>query len=114
MVVFAWIVAGALVGGAASALGGTTSRAAFTLNVAAGIAGVLLGGWLLGVLTGASAFDWGVLGIGSLLVSLLGASILLTVPHVVRAAAEDGTAQRHRGASTGADISRIGNRQHSE
>jgi uncharacterized membrane protein YeaQ/YmgE (transglycosylase-associated protein family) len=107
MVVFAWIVAGALLGAAASALNGTAGRADFALNVAAGIAGVLLGGWLLGVLTGASAFDWGVLGMGSLLVSLLGASILLIVPHVVRvvrAAAEAGTPQRHRGASTRPEI----------
>ena len=95
MVIVAWIVAGALLGGAASALNGSNGRAAFALNVAVGIAGVMLGGWLLGVLIGAAAFGPGVFGLGSLLVSLMGASVLLTVPHVFRRAGETG----HRDAT---------------
>lgn len=70
-----WIVAGALLGGAAGALVGGRGR--FALNVATGVTGVLFGGWLLGMLIGASAFGADGFGIGSLLVSLLGASILL-------------------------------------
>lgn len=97
MVVFAWIVAGALLGGAASALNGSTGRAAFALNVAVGIAGVMLGGWLLGVLIGAAAFGPGVFGLGSLLISLMAASVMLTVPHVFRTAGDDG--QRHATAA---------------
>ena len=102
MVVFAWVVAGALLGGAAGALDGTTGRAAFALNVAAGVAGVLLGGWLLGVLTGGSPFVGGTLGLGSLVVSLMGASVLLIVPHVVRVAggAGDSLASEIRGLET--------------
>ena len=96
MVVVTWIFAGALLGGAASALDGSTGRAAFARNVAVGIAGVMLGGWLLGVLIGAAAFDPGVFGLGSLLVSLMGASVLLTVPHVFRTAGDAG----HRHATT--------------
>ena len=38
-----WIVAGALLGGAASALAGTGNRSGFTLNVAVGIGGVMFG-----------------------------------------------------------------------
>lgn len=76
-----WIVAGALLGGAASALAGTGDRTGFTLNVAVGIGGVMFGGWLLGLLIGASAFEPGEFGLGSLLVSLLGAAVLLAVLH---------------------------------
>ena len=83
MVFLAWIIAGALLGGAACAFNGTSCYRTFALNVAAGIAGVLLAGWLLGLLIGASAFGPGAFGVGSLLVSLLGASVLQTIPHVV-------------------------------
>jgi uncharacterized membrane protein YeaQ/YmgE (transglycosylase-associated protein family) len=76
-----WIVAGALLGGAASALAGIGDRRGFSLNVAVGIAGVMFGGWLLGLLIGASAFEPGEFGLGSFLVSLLGAAVLLAVLH---------------------------------
>lgn len=79
-----WIVAGALLGGAASALSGIGDRRGFALNVATGIAGVMFGGWLLGMVIGASAFDPGEFSLGSLLVSLLGASVMLTALHELR------------------------------
>jgi uncharacterized membrane protein YeaQ/YmgE (transglycosylase-associated protein family) len=101
MVVVTWIFAGALPGGAASALDGSAGRAAFARNVAVGIAGVMLGGWLLGVLIGAAAFDPGVFGLGSLLVSLMAASVLLTLPHVFRTAGDAGRLHAPHGASTG-------------
>jgi len=79
-----WIVTGALLGGAASALGGSRDRGGFTVNIATGIAGVMFGGWLLGMLIGASAFEPGEFSLGGLLVSLLGAAVLLGVLHQIR------------------------------
>jgi uncharacterized membrane protein YeaQ/YmgE (transglycosylase-associated protein family) len=76
-----WIVAGALLGGAASALARTGGRRGFAVNVATGIAGVMTGGWLLGMLIGASAFEPGAFSLGCLLVSLLGAAVLVGVLH---------------------------------
>lgn len=79
-----WIAAGALLGGAAGALTGIGDRRGFCLNIATGIAGVMLGGWFLGKLIGASAFDPGAFSLGSLLVSLLAAAALLACLHEVR------------------------------
>ncbi len=79
-----WIAAGALLGGAAGMLTGIGDRRGFCLNVATGIAGVMLGGWLLGKLIGASAFDPGAFSLGRMLVSLLGAAALLAGLHEVR------------------------------
>jgi uncharacterized membrane protein YeaQ/YmgE (transglycosylase-associated protein family) len=72
-----WIIAGAMLGGAVSALVRRRARGELFLNVALGIAGVLSGGWLLGIVIGASAFDPGKFSIESLLVSLLGTAVLL-------------------------------------
>ena len=80
-----WIIAGALFGGAASLLSETRHRGGFTLSVATGIAGVIFGGWLLGMAIGASPFDPGEFSLACLLVSLLGAAVPLTVMHKFRA-----------------------------
>ena len=81
-----WMIAGALLGGAASTLIGTRDLRLIAWNVATGIAGVMFGAWLLGMLIGASAFDPGTFALGSLLVSLLGAALLLAVLHEFRGA----------------------------
>ena len=79
-----WMIAGALLGGAASGLIGTRDLRLIAWNVATGIAGVMFGGWLLGMLIGASALEPGTFALGSLLVSLLGAALLLAVLHEFR------------------------------
>jgi uncharacterized membrane protein YeaQ/YmgE (transglycosylase-associated protein family) len=78
------IVAGALLGGAASVLAGTRNRRGFGPSVATGILAVLFGEWLLGMVIGPSAFEPGAFGLGSLLVSLLGAAVVLVVLHEFR------------------------------
>ncbi len=79
-----WIVAGTLLGGAAGVLIGTRERGQFALNVAIGVAGVLFGGWFLGKVIGASAFKPGDFSLASLLVSLMGAAVLLAALHEFR------------------------------
>jgi len=82
--VFIWILAGALLGSAASLALETRNRAGIALNVVTGIAGVLSGGWLLGALTGMAAFNPDAFFVASLLVSLLGATVLLTALQMFR------------------------------
>ena len=81
-----WMIAGALLGGAASTLIGTRDLRRIAWNVATGIAGVMFGGWLLGLLIGAIGLRSGQFALGSLLVSLLGAALLLAVLHEFRGA----------------------------
>lgn len=94
-----WILAGALLGSAASLVLGTRNRAGIALNAVTGIAGVMSGGWLLGALTGMSAFDPEAFFIASLLVSLLGATVLLTALQLFRGRRSGETATHRDTAS---------------
>lgn len=98
-----WIIAGALFGAAASVCSGSRDRGGFALSVATGITGVMAGGWLLGLVIGASAFDPGEFSLACLLVSLLGAAVPLTVLHQFRVE-----------TSAAFGIPRIANRNQSE
>jgi uncharacterized membrane protein YeaQ/YmgE (transglycosylase-associated protein family) len=103
-----WIVAGALLGWAASALAGSGDRRGYALSIAVGIAGVLFGGWLLGLLIGASAFEPGEFSLGSFLVSVLGAAVLLAVLHEFRGIVAGLTATFRDGTSTASRSAKIG------
>jgi uncharacterized membrane protein YeaQ/YmgE (transglycosylase-associated protein family) len=83
MSLFSWILIGGLLGWAASIFMQIRNWPVVFLNVATGISGVLLGGWLLGGLTGSSAFNPGEFSLGGLLVSLLGATVLLAAVHLL-------------------------------
>jgi uncharacterized membrane protein YeaQ/YmgE (transglycosylase-associated protein family) len=83
MGVVVWIVVGALLGAAASVLG-NRGFIRFSINVTTSIACVMSGGWLLGLLIGTSAFDPGTFELGSLLVSLLAAAVVLAFLHEFR------------------------------
>jgi uncharacterized membrane protein YeaQ/YmgE (transglycosylase-associated protein family) len=81
-----WIVAGALLGGAASAFSGSRHRGSdFATSVATGIAAVMAGGLLLGLIIEPSPFHPGEFSLACLLVSLLAAAVPLTVLHEFRA-----------------------------
>lgn len=92
---FTWILAGALVGAAASALIGNRDRNERIVNIALGIAGVLAGGWLLGMVIGASSFRSGEFSLQSLLVSVLGAAVLLAALQGFREVADRRALKRH-------------------
>ncbi len=72
-----WLVVGGLLGWVASMLMGTNARQGVILNVVVGIIGAVLGGWLFGGLLGSSSINQGNFSFSGLLVSLLGAIILL-------------------------------------
>jgi len=80
-----WLVVGGLIGWAASAI--MRTREGLALNVVVGIVGAALGGWLLSPLVGVSTINQGNFSAGSLLVSLLGAVLLLVIVNWIRRAA---------------------------
>jgi len=82
MNIIIWLVIGGLVGWAASTL--MRRPEGIVLNVVIGIVGAVLGGWLLSPLVGVSTINQGNLSLASLLVSLLGAVILLGIVNLMR------------------------------
>ena len=79
MNIMIWLLVGGLLGRAASFVLGASERPGMILNVVAGIVGVVLGGWFLSVLLGSSPFDQSEFSVAELLVSSLGAMVVLAV-----------------------------------
>jgi uncharacterized membrane protein YeaQ/YmgE (transglycosylase-associated protein family) len=82
MNVIIWLVVGGLIGWAASTL--MRTREGILLNVVVGIVGAALGGWFLSPLAGVSTINQNNFSAPSLLVSFLGAVILLLIVNLVR------------------------------
>lgn len=74
-----WIVIGGILGWVASMIMHTNAQQGLFLNIIVGIVGALLGGWLLAPLFGTGTINQNDFSLGSLLVSLIGAVILLAV-----------------------------------
>jgi uncharacterized membrane protein YeaQ/YmgE (transglycosylase-associated protein family) len=79
-----WIVVGGILGWIASMIMKTDAQQGMILNIVVGIIGALVGGWLLAPLFGTGTINQNDFSIGSLLVSLLGAVILLAVVNLFR------------------------------
>ena len=79
-----WIVIGGILGWLASLVMKTDAQQGMILNVVVGILGALLGGWLLAPLFGTGTINQNDFSLGSLLVSLLGAVVLLAVVNLLR------------------------------
>jgi uncharacterized membrane protein YeaQ/YmgE (transglycosylase-associated protein family) len=84
-----WILVGGLLGWAASLLTGTNVRQAMILKIGVGIAGVVLGGFFLNGLLGSSPFNQGEFSREVLLVSMLGAMVLLAAVQLLTASLEE-------------------------
>ncbi|HSD73668.1 MAG TPA: GlsB/YeaQ/YmgE family stress response membrane protein [Steroidobacteraceae bacterium] len=79
-----WLVIGGLVGWLASVVMKTDAQQGIVLNIIVGIVGALLGGWLLSPLFGTATINQGDFTLSGLLVSFLGAVILLAVVNLIR------------------------------
>jgi uncharacterized membrane protein YeaQ/YmgE (transglycosylase-associated protein family) len=79
-----WLVVGGVIGWVASIIMKTNAQQGMILNVVVGIVGAMLGGWLISPLVGAGTVNQGDFSIGALLVSLVGAIILLAVVKLFR------------------------------
>ncbi len=79
-----WIIVGGILGWIASLVMGTDAQQGILLNIIVGIIGALLAGWLLSPLFGVNTINQGNFSFPALLVSLLGAIILLAIVNVFR------------------------------
>lgn len=78
-----WIVIGGVLGWLASMVMKTDAQQGMFLNVVVGIVGALLGGWLIAPLLGTGTINSDDFSVGSLLVSFLGAVVLLAIVNLV-------------------------------
>jgi uncharacterized membrane protein YeaQ/YmgE (transglycosylase-associated protein family) len=79
-----WLVVGGLIGWVASMIMKTDAQQGILLNVIVGIIGAMLGGWLISPLIGAGSINQSDFSLGGLIVSLVGAIILLGIVNLVR------------------------------
>ena len=74
-----WLIAGAFIGWLASRIMGTSSQQGLILDIVVGIVGAVLAGWFLTPLFGISTINQSNFSLPALLVSLLGAIVLLAI-----------------------------------
>ncbi|MGK5078491.1 GlsB/YeaQ/YmgE family stress response membrane protein [Janthinobacterium sp. HLX7-2] len=79
-----WIVIGGVIGWLASMFMKTNAQQGIFLNIIVGIIGAFLGGWLLAPLFGTGTINSDNFSLSSLLVSFLGAVILLGIVNLLR------------------------------
>jgi uncharacterized membrane protein YeaQ/YmgE (transglycosylase-associated protein family) len=84
MDIIIWLVVGGIVGWLASLLMHTDARQGIFLNVVVGIIGAALAGFFISPMIGLPTINQGVFSIGSLLISLVGAVILLAIVNLFR------------------------------
>lgn len=79
-----WLIVGGIIGWVASLIMRTDGEQGVVLNVLVGIVGAAIGGWLISPMVGLGTINDGSLSIGSLIVSLLGAIVLLAIVNLIR------------------------------
>lgn len=79
-----WIVIGGVLGWLASIVMKTDAQQGVLLNVVVGIVGALVGGWMLAPLFGTDSINQNVFSISGLLISFLGAIVLLAIVNLLR------------------------------
>ena len=83
MSIIIWLIVGGIVGWLASLIMRTDGQQGVILNVVVGIVGALLAGWLISPLVGVGTINQGI-SIASIVVSLMGAIILLAIANLFR------------------------------
>lgn len=84
MNIIIWLVIGGVIGWLASLVMRTDGQQGLFLNVVVGIVGAMLGGFLIAPLLGSSTINQGNFSLPGLLVSFLGAVILLAIVNLIR------------------------------
>jgi uncharacterized membrane protein YeaQ/YmgE (transglycosylase-associated protein family) len=79
-----WLIIGGIIGWIASKIMKTDAQQGVLLNVVVGIVGAMIGGWLISPLVGVGTINQGNFSIGALVVSLIGAIILLAIVNLFR------------------------------
>ena len=79
-----WLVVGGLIGWVASMVMKTDAQQGIVLNVIVGIVGAFLGGLLISPRVGVPSINQNAFSLGAMLVSLVGAIILLAIVNLFR------------------------------
>jgi uncharacterized membrane protein YeaQ/YmgE (transglycosylase-associated protein family) len=79
-----WLVIGGIIGWLASMVMRTDAQQGVILNVVVGIVGALLGGWLISPFVGVLTINQDAFSLPAMLVSLVGAIILLGIVNLFR------------------------------
>jgi uncharacterized membrane protein YeaQ/YmgE (transglycosylase-associated protein family) len=79
-----WLVVGAIVGWLASVVMHTNAQQGWLLNIIVGIVGALVAGWFIAPLFGTGTINQGDFSLPALIVSFLGAVLLLAVVNLFR------------------------------
>ncbi|MEO8544667.1 MAG: GlsB/YeaQ/YmgE family stress response membrane protein [Burkholderiaceae bacterium] len=84
MNIIIWLIIGGVIGWLASLVMKTDGQQGVFLNVIVGIIGAMIGGWVLSPLFGVATINQDNFSLPGLLVSFLGAVILLAIVNLVR------------------------------
>ena len=84
MNIIIWLVVGGVIGWLASLVMKTDAQQGIILNVIVGIVGAMLGGWLISPLVGVATINQDTFSLPAMLVSFVGAAILLAIVNLVR------------------------------
>lgn len=79
-----WLIVGGVIGWLASILMKTNDQQGMFLNVIVGIVGAMLAGWFISPLIGVGTINQNNFSLPALLVSFIGAALLLAIVNVVR------------------------------
>ena len=79
-----WLIVGGIIGWLASIVMKTDGQQGIVLNVIVGIVGAMLGGWFISPLIGVGTINQDNFSLPALLVSFVGAAILLAIVNLVR------------------------------
>ncbi len=79
-----WLIVGGIIGWIASMIMRTDAQQGIFLNIVVGIIGALLAGWLITPLVGGSTINQGNFSLSGLLISLVGAIVLLAIVNLFR------------------------------
>ena len=81
-----WLVVGGLIGWVASIMMKTNGQQGIFLNIVVGVIGALLAGWFISPLVGVGTINQNNFSLAALLVSLVGAVVLLAIVSAFRGA----------------------------
>jgi uncharacterized membrane protein YeaQ/YmgE (transglycosylase-associated protein family) len=79
-----WLIVGGIIGWIASMIMRTDAQQGILLNIVVGIIGALLAGWLITPLVGGATINQGNFSLSGLLISLVGAIVLLAIVNLFR------------------------------
>ena len=79
-----WLIVGGIIGWIASMIMRTDAQQGIFLNIVVGIIGALLAGWLITPLVGGATINQGNFSLSGLLISLVGAIVLLAIVNLFR------------------------------